>query len=83
VGFGIGFGGDVHPGVSARKVKAITEELCGHAFSASAISAVNKTLAESLERFAKRPLEEAIIICHLPRQHHKTPKVHEYAGTIQ
>src|SRR6516165_5493978 len=26
-------------GVSTRKVKAITEELCGHAFSASAISA--------------------------------------------
>jgi putative transposase len=35
-------------GVSTRKVKAITEELCGHAFSASAISAVNKTLDESL-----------------------------------
>jgi putative transposase len=45
-------------GVSTRKVKAITEELCGHAFSASAISAVNKTLDESLERFARRPLEE-------------------------
>jgi len=45
-------------GVSTRKVKAITEELCGHAFSASAISAVNKTLDESLERFAQRPLEE-------------------------
>ena len=26
-------------GVSTRKVKAITEELCGHSFSASAISA--------------------------------------------
>lgn len=45
-------------GVSTRKVKAITEELCGHAFSASAISAVNKTLDESLERFAKRELTE-------------------------
>ena len=45
-------------GVSTRKVKAITEELCGHAFSASAISAVNKTLDDSLERFAKRPLQE-------------------------
>jgi putative transposase len=30
-------------GVSTRKVKAITEELCGHAFSASAISEINKT----------------------------------------
>ncbi len=46
-------------GVSTRKVKTITEELCGHAFSASAISAVNKTLDESLERFAKRLLEES------------------------
>lgn len=45
-------------GVSTRKVKAITEELCGHAFSASTISAINKTLDESLERFAQRPLEE-------------------------
>jgi putative transposase len=43
-------------GVSTRKVKAITEELCGHAFSASAISAINKRLDESLEAFAKRPL---------------------------
>lgn len=45
-------------GVSTRKVKAITEELCGHSFSASAISAVNKSLDESLERFAQRVLEE-------------------------
>jgi len=39
-------------------VKAITEELCGHAFSPSAISAVNKIPDESLERFAKRELTE-------------------------
>ena len=45
-------------GVSTRKVKAITEELCGHSFSASAISAINKTLDESLARFASRPLDE-------------------------
>jgi putative transposase len=45
--------------VSTRKVKAVTEELCGHSFSASSISEVNKTLDESLERFAKRPLEES------------------------
>src|SRR6059058_1226981 len=35
-------------GVSTRKVKAATEELCGHAFSASAISAVDKRLDEGL-----------------------------------
>ena len=35
-------------GVSTRKVKAITEELCGHSFSASSISAMNQRLdAES------------------------------------
>lgn len=45
-------------GVSTRKVKAITEELCGHSFSASAISAINKGLDESLARFANRPLDE-------------------------
>lgn len=45
-------------GVSTRKVKAITEELCGHSFSASAISAINKRLDESLEAFAQRPLAE-------------------------
>src|ERR671913_325998 len=45
-------------GVSTRKVKAITEELCGHSFSASVISAVNKRLDESLAQFASRRLEE-------------------------
>jgi putative transposase len=45
-------------GVSTRKVKAITEELCGHAFSASSISAINKRLDESLAAFAGRPLHE-------------------------
>jgi transposase-like protein len=46
-------------GVSTRKVKAITEDLCGHSFSASAISAINKGLDEALDRFAQRPLGEA------------------------
>ena len=46
-------------GVSTRTVKAITEELCGHSFSASAISAINKSLDEALERFASWQLEEA------------------------
>jgi putative transposase len=31
-------------GVSTRKVKAITKELCGHSFSASSISAMNQRL---------------------------------------
>ena len=45
-------------GVSTRKVKAITEQLCGHEFSASTISRINKKLDSELEKFAKRRLEE-------------------------
>ena len=45
-------------GVSTRKVKAITEELCGHEFSASAVSQVNKTLDASLKAFCERRLSE-------------------------
>ena len=46
-------------GVSTRKVKAITEELCGHEFSASSISAITAKLDGELEQFARRRLEEA------------------------
>ena len=46
-------------GVSTRKVKAITEELCGHSFSASSISTINKKLDENLAQFATRRLSEA------------------------
>ena len=45
-------------GVSTRKVKAITEELCGHRFSASAISEINKKLDGELAAFAGRRLAE-------------------------
>ena len=45
-------------GVSTRKVKAITEELCGHGFSASAISAINVKLDEGLAEFARRRLDD-------------------------
>lgn len=45
-------------GVSTRKVKVITEELCGHSFSASAISAINQRLDGSLQEFAARRLED-------------------------
>ena len=46
-------------GVSARKVKAITEELCGHSFSASTISEATARLDETLKAFFTRRLEEA------------------------
>jgi putative transposase len=45
-------------GVSTRKVKAVTEELCGHEFSASTISRCNQKLDEELKEFADRPLDE-------------------------
>ena len=45
-------------GVSTRKVKAVTEALCGHSFSASAISAINKSLDETLRAFSERRLSE-------------------------
>jgi len=46
-------------GVSTRKVRLITEELCGHSFSASSISAINQRLDEALAQFAGRALVEA------------------------
>lgn len=46
-------------GVSTRKVKAITEQLCGHEFSASTVSRINKKLDSGLKKFAHRKLEEA------------------------
>src|SRR5512143_1879273 len=46
-------------GVSTRKVKAITEELCGHEVSASTISRLNEKLDDELDRFANRPLSES------------------------
>src|SRR5512137_2160607 len=46
-------------GVSTRKVAAITEELCGHEFSASSISTITAHLDAQLEEFARRPLRDA------------------------
>ena len=46
-------------GVSTRKVKAITEELCGHTFSASTISRIDASLDGMLRHFAERKLDEA------------------------
>jgi len=45
-------------GVSTRKVKRITEQLCGQSFSASTVSRLNKQLDATLQRFANRSLEE-------------------------
>lgn len=45
-------------GVSTRKVKAVTEELCGHSFSASTISEATARLDASLKAFFERRLDE-------------------------
>src|SRR5271155_3386354 len=45
-------------GVSTRKVKAITEELCGHSFSATTISEATARLDEKLKAFFGRRLDE-------------------------
>jgi putative transposase len=53
-------------GVSTRKVKAITEELCGYGFSASAISDATARLDGALKAFAERRLSEAYPYLILP-----------------
>jgi transposase-like protein len=45
-------------GVWTRKVKAITEELCGHEFCSATISRMNQNLDEELDKFAQRRLQE-------------------------
>jgi putative transposase len=46
-------------GVSTRKVKAVTETLCGHEFSATTISEANKSLDAALTAFSRRRLRES------------------------
>jgi putative transposase len=46
-------------GVSTRKVKAISEELCGHSLCAAAISAITLKLDQGLAGSARRRLDEA------------------------
>jgi len=45
-------------GVSTRKVKEVTEQLCGHEFSSSTISRMTEKLDGDLEKFANRRLEQ-------------------------
>ena len=44
--------------VSTRKVVAITQQLCGHEFSASSISTITARLETQLEQFSRRWLAE-------------------------
>ena len=61
-------------GVSTRKVKTITEELCGHSSSASAISAINQHLDDSLAQLAARTLEEVFPYLILDARYEKVPR---------
>lgn len=45
-------------GVSTRKVKAVTEELCGHEFSEASVSRIVVKLDEELEKFFRRRFGE-------------------------
>jgi transposase-like protein len=49
----------------------VTEELCGHAFSASAVSAVTRRLDAELARFARRRLEEPFAYVWLDARYEK------------
>lgn len=46
-------------GVSTRKVRAITEQLCGQEFSAATISEINQKLDKELAKFMNRRLDES------------------------
>src|SRR5438067_7415530 len=58
-------------GVSTRKVKAITEELCGHEFSSATVSRVNESLDGELAKFAERRLEEEYVYLILDARYEK------------
>jgi transposase-like protein len=54
----------VSQGVSTRRVKKITDELCGRRFSKSTVSELAKGLDEQVQTWAKRPLGECpFLIC--------------------
>jgi transposase-like protein len=59
-------------GVSTRKVKRVTEQLCGHSFSASSISRITAKLDEELKRFACRSLEYEYPYLMLDARYEKT-----------
>lgn len=49
-------------GVSTRRVKRITEELCGLEVSSTQVSRLSKTLDEELEKFRNRPLGKMLYV---------------------
>lgn len=49
-------------GVSTRRVKKITEELCGLEVSSTQVSRISKLMDEELERFRNRPLGKILYL---------------------
>lgn len=49
-------------GVSTRRVKRITEELCGLEVSSTQVSRLSKSLDEELEKFRNRPLGKMLYV---------------------
>ena len=69
-------------GVSTRKVKAITEHLCGVSFSASTISQLERKLDQALARFAhRRHTPTPCAMRHAPRAAAST--IHYHFGAIR
>ncbi len=58
-------------GVSTRKVRAVTEELCGREFSASAVSRMAKGLDEGLTALMQRRLEDEFAYVYLDARYEK------------
>jgi putative transposase len=64
---------------ATRKIKAISEELCGHEFSASTVSELNAKLDAELTRFARQPLVEEYPYVFLDARYERVRE----AGIIQ
>jgi transposase-like protein len=65
-------------GISTRKVKAVTEELCGMKVSSSQVSRASKLLDKELEKFRNRPLEGAYKYLFLDAHYEKV----RHAGSV-
>ena len=65
-------------GVSTRKMKLLTEELCGKELSSTQVSRFAKLLDEEVEKFKRRPLGEYEYV-YLDAQYEKV----RYEGTVR
>src|ERR1700761_8427158 len=70
-------------GVSTRKVKEVTETLCGHGFSATLVSEMNRTLATALTAFATRRRDEPYPYLILDARYERAPPADHRCRTGQ